>query len=1511
MQADILRAQQQLTRSTDRGDTSARGNEGADRSLGQPGSVSGEARGADAPAARYGRPQEGSVSATGVHFGTQVRDTLSAAYYGSGLKGAERERLEGAENADIRPRIFFYVDKGNGIRPESGVGAHAHQTELRNLYDVWADPLGLRKANPGASNWERAVMQAGFDGYLSVDPKMGQGFAVLVGKQHTNVPVQPIAAPGATAPAKTEPTELREALMSRELNAIDLGNIPGATLRSGTLIVPADAREAANDELQRIGSDTRFSAERRIDTQITRSGARDSAGAESNDEHDRNFYTDLRRRLHGQRVRPLGGGGAFTPDELAAALTAGRADLRGRGKLVDHPGRDGGQVIRWDAAAGAKDGYLTTAGFANFGGERGIVFAAGLPEIVGGEPTTRDIIQAFAADEAAFAVTFTPNGDGAWRVGIGGPQPGSRTAELLAGHVEDTGVDSYDGSMSLRWKIGHGLSKNLLTEALRRVAMLDGGRTPEFEFDRATGANPGPRDRMSTAARTEAKFSKDRDYKLDIEREERVSGKAARLTPEEVAAIERDGDALGLDGKQIKALLVKARERKKGFPQSEGWAPLEVVGVELDTDTETGLPKPGSEHPKFKKIPYSFNVPPGAKRAPPKRDEAWLAKVADKFEALVLDVYKRAEAGDKNAQTIIAHQTWYRNVAEVLRREYGGHGDLFADLLGATSPNTPVDTNWAFSLDAMQRFLRGDFNDDLARLQKWVDEGKPVHKFPNQHKVRQASGKLYGMNSDKAMRAMLDLWRRIEPGTAPKARNFALNLIGQSNMATIDVWAARMLRRAANAVRGANLPRIPLPAEMGLTGEWNSNGTDVTGAFGFGAAAMERVSRSLKKKGIDIAPPDLQAVAWFTEKELWGSKGWTSTTGEGGSFEERIAATPVDRYIAGWSIQQGERKPSDEQMSLAQARVMAMLSGDDSVLAARAMPTAGLYAGTVERSFDTEWTALRATHDPRMAMAEIARLAAENDQWDIFVSRVVRKDEINANARPGVEIYFKDKRSLDAAMPLLEAFTEKGQDGFTMVVDPRAKGDGEFIGVRLQYVPEISARWDEDARARLLEDGGLEAELEDKAERLDDIVREVEGMDGVAHSALVMYDTVVVGKESYDEFIGSIAADADQEAGSEAWFGRPARQALEGAVARYAGQQQQDDAGRVPDAGGEFQSDDDLPDFSRDRGNGRGRDQGRGGSSRAGQADGGQGAALPGYSVSKAVGSAWGPDPRIASVAEKYAADHGIDYRRQAEYINADSFDAGRAARIAEAYAAMAHAPQDPRVKAAYADLVRQTRAQYDALAEAGYKFWLFDGDTDPYAGNPWAAMRDLRDTQSMAVFATAAGFGSDAAFDAADNPLLAATGLRWPHGAPDGELRPVLVNDLFRAVHDAFGHGLEGAGFRHDGEENAWQAHVRLFTGDAVGAITTETRGQNSWLNFGPNGEKNRSAGLDDTVFADQKTGLLPAWAWTEGRAGDFSGPDTNKQFGDKQAVAYNRDMVALRKQLSVLNSLKNCIGA
>lgn len=75
-------------------------------------------------------------------------------------------------------------------------------------------------------------------------------------------------------------------------------------------------------------------------------------------------------------------------------------------------------------------------------------------------------------------------------------------------------------------------------------------------------------------------------------------------------------------------------------------------------------------------------------------------------------------------------------------------------------------------------------------------------------------------------------------------------------------------------------------------------------------------------------------------------------------------------------------------------------------------------------------------------------------------------------------------------------------------------------------------------------------------------------------------------------------------------------------------------------------------------------------------------------------------------------------------------------------------------------------------------------------------------------------------------------------------------VNDQFRAVHDFFGHAATGRGFDPHGEEAAYRSHHAMFSKLAGPAMATETRGQNSALNYGSNpGE-----------FAEQKVAVLPS---------------------------------------------------
>lgn len=230
--------------------------------------------------------------------------------------------------------------------------------------------------------------------------------------------------------------------------------------------------------------------------------------------------------------------------------------------------------------------------------------------------------------------------------------------------------------------------------------------------------------------------------------------------------------------------------------------------------------------------------------------------------------------------------------------------------------------------------------------------------------------------------------------------------------------------------------------------------------------------------------------------------------------------------------------------------------------------------------------------------------------------------------------------------------------------------------------------------------------------------------------------------------------------------------------------------------------------------------------------------------------SAFGPNPDITEAAQMYVQNQGIDYQPPQEYIPVDP---NRARAIADEYDRMEHNPNDPNVKASYDAFKAETLKQYEHLVNNGFVMEFYPDNFDPYPKGPRQALEDIRDNKHLYVYPTDDGFGSsDNQYG--DHPLLEQTGLQW-----NG--KPVTYNDVFRGVHDVFGHGKEGVGFRWDGEDNAWRQHAAMYSELAKPAMTAETRGQNSWVNFGPHGETNQTANQQETIYADQKAGILPEW--------------------------------------------------
>jgi GNAT superfamily N-acetyltransferase len=234
-------------------------------------------------------------------------------------------------------------------------------------------------------------------------------------------------------------------------------------------------------------------------------------------------------------------------------------------------------------------------------------------------------------------------------------------------------------------------------------------------------------------------------------------------------------------------------------------------------------------------------------------------------------------------------------------------------------------------------------------------------------------------------------------------------------------------------------------------------------------------------------------------------------------------------------------------------------------------------------------------------------------------------------------------------------------------------------------------------------------------------------------------------------------------------------------------------------------------------------------------------------------------------IAARYMAARGLG-PAPADYVKVDP---ERAARIAAAYDRAKHDPQDPEVKAAYRAMIDETLAQYQEIMKTGLVVEFIDYDTtgDPYAASPRLAILDVVDNNHLWVFSTSDGYGTGEQ-DVSDNPMLEETAFEISG-------RKALANDIFRVVHDYFGHIKNGVGFRADGEENAWRSHSSMYSPLARRAMTSETRGQNSWVNYGPHGEHNRTAsgGTFDAVdnptgtyYSDQKVTLLPKWVSEEG---------------------------------------------
>jgi hypothetical protein len=652
-----------------------------------------------------------------------------------------------------------------------------------------------------------------------------------------------------------------------------------------------------------------------------------------------------------------------------------------------------------------------------------------------------------------------------------------------------------------------------------------------------------------------------------------------------------------------------------------GWAPVEVNKITFKKS------KTGEKIPEIETnaIPYDFHTPP---EGVPK--EAWQATLSSRIIDEVQSVVDRANSGDQAALNIIAEAGWYRTMRDRLRSEFGGIGDVFADVLGTTSAQTDVRQNFKNAVAILNKFSRGDYDNALAAYESRVKAGQSVdpgtlnklYKAGEFDLIKSDAGALFNTNSPASMGALLDMFRAVKAGDSPKTPNFTGNLIGLTNEATIDVWAARLLRRMAD------LPRIPPPAEKGVAGKHLKGSTlydpNVGSEFGFGQNVFKEAAAEINSSGIvkgvdpqigDLGPDDLQAVVWFIEKENWAKNGWTTKAGEGGSldYEMSLAGSPeqarvgelrqginagfqpppmrvgekremrdtlpqnqnlvgpplppfvgpstypgrleearqadiankiamrqelesmkapLERYQLGVS---GER-PNKPMSNYGQAELAAefddVVRNDKSVVTYNLANTYGSFMGATERALNAEFV-VRQDFAPTALERRLIEQGKAYDQDAVFMSKVV-KDGAAPNARPGVEIYFKEKITPDQMAKVTERLRQYGVDGFTYVTDMRfsdkanvqakagAADTAGLNGIRFQYIPEFDDTYKASNRVQT---------MRQKEDLFQDIVGDIIKDGNVSDARLVYYDTKVHFRSDYDEYLARSTGPTNQSQG--------------------------------------------------------------------------------------------------------------------------------------------------------------------------------------------------------------------------------------------------------------------------------------------------------------------------------------------------------------------------------------------
>ena len=628
-----------------------------------------------------------------------------------------------------------------------------------------------------------------------------------------------------------------------------------------------------------------------------------------------------------------------------------------------------------------------------------------------------------------------------------------------------------------------------------------------------------------------------------------------KLTKNEIGVINK----LDLSKKEKKDLTDRVKKIKSKFADNDDFINPDLGGVIIKRNKK-GEPKYTFKwvDPETGELPkYKYHITPEGMD-----DETYKSQITENVVNDIKEVFQRASEGDAQAQQIISNGNWYRAIQNRLRTEYGGLGDVFADLLASTSAGVDVAQNFKNSKIILEKFTKGEYDLEIEAFMQRMEEGGDLSKFEKDFPlISNDAGKLFNTNSPKATISLLGLFRDIQSGKKPKTINFLGNIMGINPEATIDVWANRFIGKHAGG------KWYPAHADVVISGGYRGDlstafeNPDIGSEFGFAQEIFRRTTDSLQGSELNefldlekLEPRDIQAIAWFIEKDRWDKGGWTNEAG--GSYDTELnfagqvdqekvrtlrskirskntlpedkikfqeeldqLIAPQERSVVGVSRQQGDVTPTNVEQAQLSENLSAPLKVDDNVNAFQSNNNLGVWkeGETVgmERSLNMEIVTNQDWDNTEFKKTFINELK-ENNQWSGFIAKTNNKPLSEPNNTPGFEIFFDRQETADTKnIEKLKELLLENDVPFAYITDSRYKDlprvqagsnvdtEAGITGIRVIYVPDYDDAFD-PARAEDIKNEIMFKYL--------DLLEKIEKEDYIRTSQLLHFNLEVFNK---------------------------------------------------------------------------------------------------------------------------------------------------------------------------------------------------------------------------------------------------------------------------------------------------------------------------------------------------------------------------------------------------------------